>query len=131
MTGAYDEELRDEVEALIDEVGAPATYKVVTRTPDIAQSTVVASSVPHAVVVTPPMPFSSKLVNNSTVLATDLSVLMAAQAIAFIPKLTDKLSLPNDAGSAVEYDVTYVDPIQSGARVCAYTLGLRKIGALP
>lgn len=128
MTGSLDSELRDATVEIIDDLGAPATWVVVTRVSNVNESSVVETTVDHSVNVAPPYLVKKRLISDVTTSIWEMQTILAAKSISFIPKIGDRLEIADDLGAVVVYDCFGVDPINSGARPCAYIVFLTKVG---
>ncbi len=128
MTGSLDSELRDAVEEILDDLGAPATWVVVTRVSNVNESSVVETTVDHAVNVAPPYPSKKRLSSDTTTSIGEVQTMLAAKSISFIPKIGDRLEIADDLGAVSVYDCLNVDTINSGARACGYIVFLTRVG---
>ena len=128
MTGSLASELRDEIEAILHDLGAPATWTGVTRVSNVNESSVTETTVDHSVNVAPPYPASKSLVSEVTTSIADAETMLSAKAISFIPQIGDRLTIEDDLGTDVVYDCLAVKPLNTGARAGGYIVSLRKVG---
>jgi hypothetical protein len=75
----------------------------------------------HSVKVTPPSPYEHRLVDGDLIQQRDVSVLLPAKDLAFTPVQGMQVTIDGEA-----LDIVRIEPLYSGASVCAYNLQLRQ-----
>lgn len=108
--------------ALINKDGVDAVFTVTDRQYDAQTSRIVDNAGPVEVTrkISPPQGVNPRQVDNTTVLSSDLTALVAAFGLTFTPAVHMKVTV-----DAVDYTVEKITPYRSGESVCVYELVLR------
>lgn len=75
----------------------------------------------HAVKVTPPSPYSHRLVDGDLIQVRDVQVTLPAKNLTFTPVQAMQVTIDGEA-----FDIVEIMPLYSGAQICAYDLQLRQ-----
>lgn len=121
MTGALDTELRAAAIDLLAEYGKAVTWVSVTETYSEDTGSTTATRASYSVVASPPEPYSSRLVDGSTILATDFRVTIAARDLTFEPSIGDELIV-----DAITFRVLNVTRVYSGNLVATWEAQCRR-----
>lgn len=121
MTGALDSEQRDGAVEIISDLGKSVTWTSVQATYNESSGSVTASDTPYTVAASPPEPYSVRMVDGSTILATDFRLTIAARDLTFTPKVGDKVLVDTDT-----FRVVGLTRIYSGDLVCTWEAQCRK-----
>jgi hypothetical protein len=100
--------------------GFTATLRKVTQSYDAGTGKTTDSNSDTAVKVTPPKPYQTRHINNTTILEGDAWVTMSTQS-SVVPELNDRFII-----SGVTWQVVRIDPIVSGEETAAYKVQLRQ-----
>lgn len=123
MTGALDTEMRQAAQELIQEFGKPVTWTVgpTSADYDVSSGKASAPGTTHSAIVAIVSPEAGVMVSGGTLTTGEVEALLAAKDLAFTPKLGDSFAL-----SSVQYQVTGVEAVYSGAQIAVWDLQCRK-----
>lgn len=119
---ALDGLFRDLAVNLLRDFGAAGTLQRVTRVFTVASGTTVETVTPYAVLLAPPTPVAQRLVDGTTVLASDFMTTIAAKGIVFTPEAGNVRLV--FAGTT--WQVVQVHALYSGDLVAAYEMVVRR-----
>ena len=75
----------------------------------------------HSVKVTPPSPYSHRLVDGDLIQVRDVQTLLPAKDLTFTPVQGMQVTIDSEV-----FDIVEIMPLYSGASICGYDLQLRQ-----
>lgn len=118
-----DDKMIPKIFAIIERYGKSVTFTVeaVQSYNPATGETTAATPVTHTRKVTPPTAYEQRFVDGETIRAGDMKVFVAAQGLAFVPALDQRVTI-----DSVAWRIMAVGPIYTGELVALYELQLRK-----
>ncbi len=117
-----DDRLIPKVLALVNRLGRVATFYEVTKTGDPKTGEVTTSTpILHKRKVTPRAEYDLAFVNNDTIKAGDMSVILPASGLRFTPVEAMKVVIGDDT-----WKIVSIRPLDPGEKTAAYKLQMRK-----
>jgi hypothetical protein len=106
---------------MLNQFGATATFRKITRTFDPATRKNTVSRKNTTVKMKPPEPYNVNRINGTTIQAGDLTTMISGEALTFVPTTNDLI-----AYLGTDWQIVTVSPIVSGDSTAAYELQLRQ-----
>lgn len=75
----------------------------------------------HSVKVTPPSPYSHRLVDGDLIQVRDVQIILPSKNLTFTPTQGMQVTIDSEA-----FDILEINPLYSGDSICAYDLQLRQ-----
>ena len=121
MTGKLDAVMVPLAKNLISDFGATVTYTQTTETFDPGTGKTSVTEVASSVIITPPEPYKTGRINETTIQTGDMMSSIAAAGISFVPVIGDKVLF-----AGAEWQLVGIDPVYSGELPAMYNLQLRR-----
>lgn len=118
---ALDDKLVPVAKDLIARFGTAATVDVIARVYDPETRSTTDTTTSYGVLMTPPAPYSRRLIDGDSILSSDAQSFLAADGLSFTPATDQRVTVGGG-----KWTVTGVREHRTGDKVAVYELQLRR-----